>query len=112
MAQKDPGLFRRILAFARTRFETDRKTYFLDARLSKVPGGEEVNDEDLPALLDHFDSRQVLHVTFGSILDAFSREFSGFVCDHEVDYARALEAHFSRHLAPFGRLETAGGLTP
>jgi hypothetical protein len=111
IAQRDQELFRRILSFARTRFEIDRKTYFLDAKLSKVPRGEEVNDENLPELLEHFDSRQVLHVTFGSIIDKFNQELTEFVSTHEEDYERALEQHFSRHLTPLGRLETAGGLT-
>jgi hypothetical protein len=110
IAQSNQDLFRRILAVARARFEHDRKTYFLDAKLSKMPGGESVNDENLPVFLEQFDSRQVLHVTFGSILDDFNPEFAEFISAHESEYERVLERHFSRHLAPFSRTETAEGL--
>ncbi len=110
IAHRNRSLFRRILAFARTRFEIDRKTYFLDAKLSNVPRGEAVKDENLPEILEHFDTRQMLHVTFGSILDKFNQELAEFFSAHEGDYERALEQHFSRHLAPFGQLERAGDL--
>jgi hypothetical protein len=101
IAAEDPAFFRRILALSRARFEKDRKTYFLDAQLPKVPPNEALANADLPDLLDYFDSRQVLHVTFGSILDEFRAEFHGFIDQHESQYASALEAHFVRHLSPF-----------
>jgi len=101
MAAQDPVFFRRILALARARFEKDRKTYFLDAELSQVPENSSLADSDLPALLEHFDTRQVLHVTFGSILDEFRAAFHDFIDRHEAHYQAALEAHFVRHLAPF-----------
>jgi hypothetical protein len=101
IAAENPDFFRRILELSRTRFEKDRKTYFLDAQLADVSRNDDLSDADLPGLLDHFDSRQVLHVTFGSILDEFRAEFHDFIERHENHYAKALEAHFGRHLAPF-----------
>jgi hypothetical protein len=60
-----------------------------------------VSDAELPGLLDQFDTRQVLHVTFGSVLDALgARLLAELQGDEEAYYAR-LEAHFRRHLAPF-----------
>jgi hypothetical protein len=100
-AARNPALFLRLLDLARARFEKDRKTYFLDARLTKVPETSSLADSDLPALLDHFDSRQVLHVTFGSILDEFGPALHNFIDRHEAEYSAVLEAHFVRHLAPF-----------
>jgi hypothetical protein len=101
IAAENPSFFRRILELSRTRFEKDRKTYFLDAQLAEVPHNDDLSDAELPGLLDHFDSRQVLHVTFGSILDEFRAEFHDFIERHESHYAKVLEAHFVRHLAPF-----------
>ncbi|MCI0393677.1 MAG: tagaturonate epimerase family protein [Chloroflexi bacterium] len=101
VAAQNPPLFRRILDLARARFEKDRKTYFLDAQLSKVPENGALADASLPELLDQFDARQVLHVTFGSILDEFGAELDDFISQHEADYRAALEAHFVRHLEPF-----------
>jgi hypothetical protein len=97
----DPGFFREILGFARGRYETDRATYHVSAQLSNVPMPQEVSDAELPGLLDQFDTRQVLHVTFGSVLDALgARLLAALQGDEEAYYAR-LEAHFRRHLAPF-----------
>jgi hypothetical protein len=101
VAAQNPALFRRILDLARARFEKDRKTYFLDAQLSKVPESGGLADVALPDLLEQFDARQVLHVTFGSILDEFGPGFHDFITQHEMDYHAALETHFIRHIAPF-----------
>ncbi len=97
----DPAFFREILDFSRGRYETDRATYHVSAQLSNVPVPQAVSDADLPDLLDQFDTRQALHVTFGSVLDALgARLVAALRGAEEAHYAR-LEAHFRRHLAPF-----------
>lgn len=103
IAVSDPGLFRRILALSRARFEQDRKSYFLDARLSEVPEGGALDNADLPALLDAFDARQVLHVTFGSALDEFGPQIGSLLAENESQYRAVLEGHFVRHITPFVR---------
>ncbi len=101
IAERDTILFRQILDYARARFETDRKSYFLDCQLDKVPASVDLADADLPGLLEQFDARQALHVTFGSNLDRFGPHIHSFIADHEDDYEQALNRHFTRHLAPF-----------
>lgn len=101
LASLDPASFRKMLDDARGHFEHDRKSYFLDAVLEKVPTGDEVADADLPALLDQFDSRQVLHVAFGTILTTYGDVINAALNSHEGDYRAYLERHFARHLAPF-----------
>ena len=56
---------------------------------------------ELPALLDHFDTRQVLHVTFGSVLDRYGAAIRTYLDTHETEYATRLARHFDRHLRPF-----------
>src|SRR5690606_19880714 len=51
-----PELFRRALAIGRERFETDRKSYLIGARLEAVPGSEAISDAQLPALLEDDDA--------------------------------------------------------
>jgi hypothetical protein len=101
-ARVDPELFREILAFARERYEIDRATYHVSADLAKVPSPGSVRAGRLPLLLDDFDARQVLHVTFGSALDRFGKRLRETLKRNEEIYATVLEAHFTRHLAPFG----------
>jgi hypothetical protein len=101
VASSNPPLFRAMLDLAHQNFEKDRKTYFVDCQPHKVPTGEQLEDGQLPELLDHFDSRQLLHVTFGSILDAYGDELEALLMSHEAAYRAGLEVHFASHLRPF-----------
>jgi len=101
VAQVDTALFQEILAFARERYDTDRATYHVSAQLSNVPVPDAVSDAGLPGLLEQFDARQVLHVTFGSVLDRFGERLLATLGEHEEVYYGMLEAHFQRHLAAF-----------
>lgn len=102
-ASFDPQLFREIIALAIERYETDRMSYHVSADLAKVPRPEMLSDSELPTLLEQFDARQVLHVTFGSVLNSDrgykSRLMAGLVAHEEIHYG-VLERHFIRHLAP------------
>ncbi|MFN8457240.1 MAG: tagaturonate epimerase family protein [Anaerolineae bacterium] len=51
------------------RYPTDRATYHVSAEASKAPNVANWADAQLPALLDDFHGREVLHVTFGSVLN-------------------------------------------
>ncbi len=98
-----PDLFREVFARARERYEEDRATYHVSGELERVPAPSEVADIGLVSLLDQFDSRQVLHVTFGSILAQFGPRLEAVLDANEEAHYSALEAHFSRHLEPFVR---------
>ncbi len=101
IAVQDPPFFRQALDLAHERFQTDRKTYFLDCQPEKVPTSSQLTDEQLPDLLEDFDARQLLHVTFGSILDVYGDALHTFIANHETAYRAGLERHFARHLRPF-----------
>lgn len=103
-AYHHPILFRHCLDLAHERFQTDRKSYFLDCQPEKVPASTDLTDAQLPTLLEDesFDARQLLHVTFGSILDAYGDDLNDFLISHEDAYRQGLGKHFARHLQPFG----------
>ncbi|MGD8894532.1 MAG: tagaturonate epimerase family protein [Acidobacteriota bacterium] len=109
VAALDASLFREIYAFARERYETDRASYHVSAELGRAPGVDEVPEAGLSSLLEQFDAREILHVTFGSVLteraDAggfrFRDALLGLLTAHPEAYARNLETHFVRHLRPF-----------
>jgi len=104
----EPGLFRAILDFARGRYDQDKATYHVSADVAKVPAAETFKDADLAGLLDQFDARQVLHVTYGSVLTADGgRKFrapllAALKADEQAHYA-VLERHLGRHLAPLAK---------
>jgi len=99
----DPDLFREIYDFSRGRYEEDRTSYHVSASLERAVQREDVRNEELPALLERFDEREILHVTFGSVLtEARLRDrLMGLLREHPEHYAADLEKHFLRHLEPF-----------
>lgn len=65
----DKEFFRSIVQFARGRFEADRASYHISAGLDLVPRANQLKDGELErAYLDNNHGRQILHVTFGSVL--------------------------------------------
>jgi hypothetical protein len=109
VAAIDPLLFRAIYAFSLERYGTDRASYHVSAERSRAPRPTDVPDGDLPAVLDQFDAREVLHVTFGSVLTtrrpdgrfAFFDDLRALLVANPEAYAANLERHFVRHLEPF-----------
>jgi hypothetical protein len=107
----DPGLFREIYVFAREHYETDRASYHVSARLDRAPEPDQVPESGLAPLLEQFDAREILHVTFGSVLTEptadggfrFRDRLLGLLATHPEAYAQNLETHFVRHLRPFVR---------
>jgi len=103
MSNIDVPFFREVLDFARSRYEEDRKSYHVSAILGKVPAASTLTDAQLPDLLNQFDARQVLHVTFGSVLDHYGDRLQAMLAAHEHEYDAAIQAHFDKHLAAFAR---------
>jgi hypothetical protein len=109
VATLDPGLFREVYAFARRCYEEDRASYHVSAEIGRSPLPGDLGEADLPALLEQFDAREILHVTFESVLKEarFRDRLFGLLQEHPEHYAAGLERHFLRHLKPFAN----GGTT-
>ncbi len=111
VAMKDVDFLKEIYSFARERYETDRLTYHVSAQLSRAPLPEAVTN--WPALLAQFDAREILHVTFGSVLREqredgnlrFAERLFALLRAHPETYAGNLEQHFIKHLKPFSLKE-------
>lgn len=103
LASLDPAVFRDIFRFALDRYETDRATYHVSGELERTPALEGLADWELPELLEHFDARQILHVTFGSVLkeSALVGPFLQTLRANEEVYHDTVAAHFTKHIAPF-----------
>jgi hypothetical protein len=109
VAAVDTALFRKIYTFARERYDTDKASYHVSAEVARTPAPEDLANAELPRLLEQFDAREVLHVTFGSVLTALNADGSRRFYDRLFDllranpetYAQNLERHFARHLQPF-----------
>ena len=93
LAKHDPDLFLKIYTLGRKRYETDRRTYHVSAKLDLLP-----DTDDLPSLLDDFHAREILHVTYGSALMQFGEELKMALVKHDDAYFAGLKVHFDNHL--------------
>ncbi len=108
IALYNPSLFAEIYMFSLERFGTDRATYHLTTDLSKVPHIEMLSEDEYVSLLDENDPRQVLHVTYGSVLTEreedgkylFRDRFFETLNNYEDKYIEVLVKHFEKHLDP------------
>ena len=110
IASIDPGLFREILDFAHGRYGQDKATYHVSADPGKVPAAADLADGELAGVLDGFDGRQLLHVTFGSVLTADGgkkfreRILAALKQDEETHYA-AVADHLRKHVESLTRTQ-------
>jgi len=112
VARHDEGLFRQIIDFGRSRYETDRATYHVSATLESAPESE---GTDLAVLEREYlelwsevpagkgftkPGRQILHCTFGSTLTdpQLGPAVKSILATHQDTYTEVLAEHFARHL--------------
>ncbi|MEM1354565.1 MAG: tagaturonate epimerase family protein [Planctomycetota bacterium] len=113
VARHDKALFRRIVEFARGRYDTDKATYHVHATVQSTPSPDELGD-DLAIEREYLElwpevpegkgftkaGRQILHCTFGSVLTdpILGGELRSVLESHPETYAEVLSDHFARHL--------------
>ena len=113
VARHDAALFRQIIDFGRSRYESDRATYHVSATLQSVPDTTHVSDisalereyleiwSEVPAGRGFTNpGRQILHCTFGSTLTdpVLGPAIRGILDEYPGTYTEVLAEHFSRHL--------------
>lgn len=110
----NPEFFREIAAFSRQRFDTDRATYHISATLPQTPEPAGLSAEALEkAYLSEDNGRQILHVTYGSVLTSrgqdgqylFRDALYALLREHRQAHEDVLAAHLGKHL----RLLAGGG---
>lgn len=113
VARHDASLFRRLIDFARDRYNTDKATYHVSATLDSAP-----TTTECPAVCDleqHYlecwkdvpqgrgftkPGRQILHCTFGSTLTdpVLGAAVKNLLAANVATYTEILREHFVRHL--------------
>lgn len=110
VAKVNPGLYRRMHEYAYEHFKEATAYYHVKADLSKIKPLGEVPDAELPNYLDDDDARQMIHITYGLLLQAkapdgkplFKDEFYRTLIEQEDAYAEALKRHIGKHLDLLG----------
>ena len=104
IARANPPLFRRMLTRAIAWFPEASKLYHVTADLSAIPPAAGVPDAELERYLDLRDSRQLLHITYGGLLDdpgIRTEFFSTLIANEEMHYA-AVQEHIQKHVRLLG----------
>jgi len=102
VARTDTKLFAEIVEFCRGRFDTDRASYHISATLDGVRALPKYGGtKDEPTFLDEVTGRQMLHVTFGSVLTNpnFKPRILEILQKHADLHKELLEKHLSKHLS-------------
>ncbi|MDR0526147.1 MAG: tagaturonate epimerase family protein [Spirochaetaceae bacterium] len=110
VAAADPKLYREIHSYALRVFHIATQYYQVTTDLKKIPPLDALKDENLPALFENNDARQLLHITYGLILKGkhpdgsfiFKERLYRLWRDREADYAEALARHIGKHLTFLG----------
>ena len=104
VARVNPVLFRKMLVRAISCFPAAAKLYHVAADPSAIPSPKEAPDNELERYLDARDSRQLLHITYGGLLDdpgIRAEFFQTLEANEELHYATVQE-HIERHVRLLG----------
>ncbi len=106
VAMTDPALYRQVHKYALTVFDQAKKYYHVTTDLSRIPDVDTLTDAELPELFKQNDSRQLIHITYGLILN--EKNADGSCCfrdklyhlwrENADLYADMLEKHIGHHL--------------
>ncbi len=99
VAKRSPSLFAEVYNYSLQRFDEDKKSYYIDVDKSHLPSIDAIDTRNYPDLLQDNDVRQMLHVTYGSVLTSpLKDDVLSLLVGFEDDYYVLLEKHFRRHI--------------
>jgi len=111
VATVNPQLYRRMHRYALEHFEEAKAYYHVTTEISRIKPLNDVSDADLPAYMDDDNARQLIHITYGILLQAkdengqsmFKDEFFKTLIEQETTYEASLVQHIGRHLTLLGK---------
>lgn len=111
VAQVHPSLYRRMHAYALEHYTEALAYYHVTMDVGQIKPLDAVSDELLPAYMDEDNARQLIHITYGLLLQAkdnaggplFKDEFYRTLNEHEERYEQALIGHIGKHLQLLGK---------
>lgn len=102
IATVDPTLYRKLHVTALDSLEEAKNYYQVSLDVDKIPQLDELSDGELPDLLNQDDARQLLHITYGFMLQdpVLKESIYRTLAEHETMYEDFLSTHLRRHLEP------------
>jgi hypothetical protein len=101
VARSDAALFAAIAAFCRGRFDTDRASYHISTTAAQVAALPAFTGKEEAVYLDEIPGRQLLHVTFGSVLThpEFKPRILEVLRKNAALHEELLDKHLTKHLS-------------
>ncbi|MEI7027865.1 tagaturonate epimerase family protein [Paenibacillus sp. y28] len=111
VAKVNPDLYRRMHAFAAEHVGEALAYYHVTADFNAIKPLAEVADADLHEYMNENNARQLIHITYGLLLQAkdasgnslFKDEFYRTLSDQETAYEQSLASHIGKHLELLGK---------
>ena len=106
----NPTLFRRMVHYSCGKYKEAKSFYHVTGLVEKVPDVDSVADTDLPYLLDETDTRQVMHITYGFLLQekdesgryVFRDDIYRTLREHRAELDDTISQHIRKHLVGLG----------
>lgn len=104
VAAVNPALYRQVHAFALESFAEASQYYHVTTDLQKIPKLADLADQDLPGLFEHDDARQLIHITYGLILNKqpLRQQLYKLWEEQAEALAQGLDRHISKHIELLG----------
>lgn len=111
IARVHPQLYRDMHSFALEHVEEALAYYHVSADFKAIEPLESMSDEQLPNYMDDDNARQLIHITYGLLLQAkdedgrarFKDDFYATLLAHEQHYEQAIQHHIGKHLQLLGK---------
>lgn len=110
VSEINPSLYRRMHKYAFDHFEEAKKYYHVTTDISAIKDIDKVSDGELVGYMNDNNARQLIHITYGLLLQAkdsnskylFKDEFYKTLNENEEKYDRALMNHIEKHIELLG----------
>jgi hypothetical protein len=110
IAKVNPSLYRSMHKYALEHFEEAKKYYHVTTDINAIKNIDEVVDSDLPNYMNDNNTRQLLHITYGLLLQKkdheanhlFKDDIYKTLIENEDKYEQTLINHIGRHINLLG----------
>ncbi|MEW9699651.1 tagaturonate epimerase family protein [Paenibacillus sp. SI8] len=107
----NPSLYRRMHQYALEHFEEATAYYHVTTDINAIVSLSNVADAQLPEYMNENNARQLLHITYGLLLQAknadgsktFADEFFQTLSEQEDAFTEGLKHHIGKHLELLGK---------
>lgn len=96
IAQANPDLFKSILKLSLIKSDENCQSYYIKLDINKI--NDLIKTKNLVELIDIKDTRQLLHVSYGDILQKYKGECVETLLSNEVKYAENVKNNYKTHL--------------